>query len=186
MRYGLASVVLAVLLAACSGSSKNELYLLKPSLSQGGLANRLGRVEVMQVALPDYALASEIAVQTPDGVLRTTKNKLWADKPVAAISQLIADEISTQSKATAIVEPWPLSEPADRRLEIRITEIYAGNDGQFHLNGQYFVAPNAGAGSDIVRRFKLTTPLADDSFATIVQAQSKALQDLARAVSQLK
>lgn len=186
MRHVLFPVVLMALLAGCSGISKNELYLLKAPQSQGGLANRLGRVEVMQVALPDYAIASEMTVQDKDGVLRTQKRQLWADKPVNAITQLLANEISDQSKATAIVEPWPLSDPADRKLEVRIADIYAGNDGQFHLAGQYFVSSTGSSGADTVRRFKLSVPLADDSFGALVAAQSQALQDLARNISQLK
>lgn len=186
MRLGLHSVILISLLSACSGVSKNEMHLLKPSQEQGGLSNKLGRVEVMLVALPDYAVASEMTVQDDQGVLRAQKRQLWADKPVNAITQLLANEISEQSKATAIVEPWPLSVPADRRLEVRIADIFAGNDGQFHLTGRYFVSPTGSEGSDTVRGFDITVPLVDDSFTALVQAQSQALQNLARSIAQLK
>ena len=184
MRYAIKSALVLILLAGCSGN--NEMYLLKPAQSAAALPNKLGRVEVMQVALPDYAVASEITIQDKEGVLRAQSKKLWADKPVNAITQMIADQIAAQSKATAIVEPWPLSEPADRRLEVRISQIYAGNDGQFHLRGQYFVAPTGGQGADIMRRFDLSVPLADDGLAAVAQAELQALQDLARNIAQLK
>lgn len=179
------TIVICLLLGACSAKN-TALYLMDPPALTVHLPDRLGRVEVRDVVLPQYASAPEITVQGPDGALRPHADQLWAETPGHAVTQVLADQISALSGATAVAEPWPLSSGPDRRLEVRIERMLAGADGQFRLKGQYFISPASGEGRDIARRFDLAVPLAGSGAAAIAQAQALALQQLAGRIAQLK
>lgn len=173
-------------LAACSDPEKIARYPIDPPTAQKAVANRLGRAELREVSMPQYATAQEIPYQTPDGALRSNPDNLWADDPSRAVTLSLARQISSISGATVISEPWPLADPPARRIEVRIEQMLPGSDGQLHVSGVYFVTP-AGmeAGRDIVRRFDFTVPIADQEPGTIAKAQSAAVTVLARRIAQL-
>ncbi|MBZ4020856.1 hypothetical protein CKO11_00085 [Rhodobacter sp. TJ_12] len=188
MTFAPKPLILGTLLcAALAGCGANAaLYLVEPPAPTEQLANRLGRVEVREVVLPQYATAPEVTVQEPDGALRPQRNQLWADAPSQAITRVIAMQISAYSGATAVAEPWPLSDGPERRLEIRVAQLLAGSDGAFHLSGQYFVTPVMSPGRDVARSFNISVPLNGDGPQAIAAAQALALQQLARQIAQLK
>lgn len=182
------ALLLASLVAGCGLTTTNDtgLYLIDAPQVDAKLRNRLGRVELREVALPQYAAGQEIVRQGADGALRSGPSALWADAPARGVTQFLASQISTISGATALAEPWPLAEAPARRLRVRFERIFAGNDGMFHLEGQYFVAPTpAEEGRDIVRRFRIAEPLGGDDPAAVAAAQSRALQGLARQIAAL-
>jgi uncharacterized lipoprotein YmbA len=181
-------------LAGCSlGGSEAAMFLLDPPTQEDTLPNRLGRVELREIALPRYAAGQEVVRQGPDGALRGDPAAIWADAPARGLTQALAAQISGVSGATALAQPWPLSAPPDRTLEVRIDRIFAGSDGLFHLSGQYFVAPRD-EGRDIVRRFDIAEPLAAagpasegaPAPAAVAAAQARAVQALARQIAQLR
>lgn len=174
-------------LTACSLTGKDSaMFLIDPPAQTDTLPNRLGRVEVREVVLPQYATGQEIVRQGADGALRRNPATLWADEPARGITQALARQISGASGATALAEPWPLTTAPDRRLEVRINRIFAGGDGRFHLSGQYFIAPLAEGGRDIVRGFDLAEPITGPGAADLAAAQARAVQALARQIAQLK
>lgn len=172
-------------LAGCGGKTAT-LHLMDPPPASRHLADRLGRVEVQNVSLPHYANTPEITIQTAGGALRSLDNQLWADTPATAITRILADQISEQSGATAIAEPWPLSDGPDRRLSVRVSRLYAGADGKLHLSGRYFITPADPARRNIVRSFNISVPLARSDTSGVAQAQATALERLATRIAQLK
>lgn len=176
--------ILCALLAAC-GAKKTEMFLITPPAAVDMLPDRLGQVELRDVVLPQYASASEIAVQNATGGLVANSAQIWADLPVRAVTDVLASQISALSGATVVAEPWPLSDGPDRVLEVRVQRILAGSDGLFHLEGQYFVTRYAGDGGDVARRFDLSVPLTGTGPAAVADAQARALQALARQIAQL-
>jgi len=172
------SVVLA--LAGCSNPEKTGRYLIDAPESQANVPNRLGRVEIRDVSLPRYASSQEITYQTDDGALRSTPDNIWADDPVRGVTLFLAREITSQSGAQAIAEPWPFPDRPDRRVEIRIERMLAQANGQFALSGTYYIySGDSRNGGGIVRRFDLTEPVLAAGPAEIAAAQSRALQRLA-------
>ena len=161
------------------------MFLITPPDAVDRLPNRLGQVELRDVVLPQYAAAAEIAVQNATGGLVANSAQIWAETPVRAVTDVLAEQISALSGAIVVAEPWPLSEGPDRVLEVRVQRILAGADGLFHLEGQYFVSSFTGSGGDVVRRFDLTVPLTGPAPAAIADAQARALQALARQIAQL-
>lgn len=178
------TLLICLALAACGGKSAT-LHLMEPAAAERTLPDRLGRVEVLNVALPDYAAAPEIAAQAADGTLHSFRHQLWAATPDKTMTRILAEQISEASGATAIAEPWPLSVGPDRRLEVRVDRLFAGADGALHLAGQYFVTPAGGGGRNIVRRFDIAVPLGAGGVDAIAAAQASALQQLAALIAKL-
>lgn len=169
------------LATACAKPEKTGHYLIDgPTLSRH-LPDRLGRVMIKDVVLPQYASGQEIAYQTPDGALRSRPDQIWADDPVHAVTGFLANQITAVSGATAIAEPWPFNDPPQRQVEVRIARMLAGSDGIFHLSGRYFVTSDQG--SDLVRNFDISLAIGAPGPGAIAAAQSQALQKLAEKIA---
>ena len=161
------------------------MFLITPPEVAAELPNRLGRVELRDVVLPQYAAAAEIAVQNASGGLVASSAQIWAESPVRAVTDVLAAQISALSGAVVVAEPWPLGEGPDRVLEVRVERMLAGADGLFRLQGQYFLSSATGSGGDLARRFDLSVPLTGPGPAAVADAQARALQALARQIAQL-
>lgn len=174
------------LLAACSDPEATGRYLIDPPTPPVRVANKLGpTVELRDVSLPEYASGQEVAWQTEDGAVRSTPDNIWADSPQRAVTLTLARAISDVSGATVIAEPWPLGEPAQRRLEVRVERALAQADGVYRLSGRYFVANESGGGVNYSRSFDISVPLADNEPGTIARVQSQALSVLAQQIAAL-
>lgn len=181
----IAIVVLLVTLAGCSNPEKTGRYLIDPPASPTQVANRLGTAELKDVSLPEYASDQEVMWQTADGAIRSNPDNLWADSPQRAFTQSLAREISAISGATVIGEPWPLAEPPQRVLEVRVEKALAKSDGTYHLAGRYFVSNESSGGSNHARSFDISVPLSGSEPAAIAQAMSQAIAQLARQIATL-
>ena len=175
------------LLAGCSNPEKTGRYLIDPPTPPIRVANQLGpTVELRDVSLPDYASGQEVSWQSADGAVRSTPDNLWADNPERAVTLTLARAISDVSGATVIAEPWPLGEPAERRLEVRVEKALAQADGIYRLVGRYFVANTSSGGTNSARSFDISVPLVDANPQTIAVAQSTALSILAQQIAMLE
>ncbi|MFB2594939.1 membrane integrity-associated transporter subunit PqiC [Paracoccus sp. p4-l81] len=189
-RAAAVALCLPLALAACSNPEKTGRYLIDRPVPAKQMANRLGKAELREVSLPEYASGQEVPWQTADGAVRSNPDTLWADTQARAVTHFLAREISAVSGATVISEPWPLAEPPSNRVEVRVERMLATADGLFNLSGRYFVAPEGldgfAGGGDTVRRFDIQVPLAGEGPAAIAAAQSQALAQLAAQIAALR
>ena len=185
MRLILASAACLALLGACSNGEKTARYLIDPPETGIRVPDRLGTAELKDVSLPEYASAGEVSWQSKDGSVRSNTKKVWADNPQRAFTLTLARTISDMSGATVIAEPWPLSEPPRRTLEVRVEKALAQADGIYRLSGRYFVGDSAAGGANQARSFDISVPLAGDGPAEIARAQSQAITQLARQIATL-
>jgi uncharacterized lipoprotein YmbA len=184
--FTLPAVLSLALLAACSSPEKTGRYLIDPPTPPVRVANQLGpTVELRDVSLPEYASGQEVSWQTPDGAVRSNPDNLWADNPERAVTLTLARAISDVSGAAVIAEPWPLGEPAERRLEVRVEKALAQSDGLYRLSGRYFLADESGGGRNHARSFDISVPLANAEPQSIAVAQSNALSILAQQIAAL-
>jgi uncharacterized lipoprotein YmbA len=174
-------LLLSLLVAACGDNSAR--FLLDTPPSQQKIAVRVATIEVRDVTLPAYAASSEIMIQAEDGALRPLAQAVWADDPVRAVSLSLARNIEAVSTATASTEPWPLIDPAQVRVDVRIDRMVAQSDGQFQLAGQFSIAAPDGAVRESLNRFDILQPLAADTPDAIAQATSAVLLTLARQIA---
>ena len=85
--------------------------------------------------------------------------------------------------AKVAAEPWPFSENADVRLEVRFTSALAQANAQYRIAGQYFVASPLGERRDVARRFDISVPYVMASPTSIARAQSDAIRALSRQIA---
>ncbi|MDM7255395.1 MAG: PqiC family protein [Paracoccus sp. (in: a-proteobacteria)] len=181
------SFVVFAALTACSNPEKTGRFLIDPPDQGVRVANRLGSAELRDVSLPEYASGQEVSWQTEDGAVRSNPKSLWADNPQRAFTLTLARAISDISGATVIAEPWPLSAPPRRRLEVRVEKALAGADGVYRLTGRYFVSTeDFSGGADTARSFNIAIPLAAEGPGAIARAQSQAISQLAAQIAQLQ
>lgn len=184
--FSLPPILMIGLLAACSDPLDKAGYLIDPPTPPIRVANQLGpTVELRDVSLPEYAAGQEIAWQTADGAVRSTPDDLWADQPERAFTITLARAISDVSGAAVIAEPWPLGQPAERKLEVRIEKALAQANGIYQLSGRYFLSSDDAGGTNYVRGFDISVPIADTMPATVAVAQSSALSILAQQIATL-
>lgn len=173
-------------LAACSDPLKTERFQIAPPPAARSLPDRIGSAVLRDVSLPQYASDQEIAFQTEDGAVRSDPKKLWADNPQRAITLALASQISDVSGAQVIAEPWPLSEPASRAIEVRVERLLATAQGTMRMTGRYYVSAQSGTGADIVRSFDIEVPVAASGQGAIAAAESAAVAALAKQIAALR
>ena len=172
-------------LAACSGpTNRVDLVPLQSELRRTALVSS---VMVRTVSLPTYAAAEELAIQSPDGLIVTEGDILWADLPDRAATLTITRHLNTILSAVVGPDPWPFVDLPDAVVEVRVEEIIAGGDGVFRLRGQYFVGGDKVRFRNTVQSFSYTSPLADFGFGSVAAAQSQVLlalsEDIAKTLS---
>ncbi|MDP0928132.1 PqiC family protein [Paracoccus onubensis] len=181
------ALLLGMLLAltACSNPEKTGRFLIDPPSGSGQVPNRLGSAELKDVSLPEYASDQEVMWQTEDGAIRSNPDNLWADNPQRAFTLALAREISDISGATVIGEPWPLAEPPQRELVVRVEKALAQADGIYRLSGRYFVSDQSSGGTNHARSFDISVPLQGNQPAAIARAMSQAIGQLAGQIATL-
>ncbi len=182
MRNTAAAVVMAVLLAAC-GSDPEIRFDVPPAPTGGRIGVSVGSVEVREVSLPLYADLEPIAVEVAGGGILTDGSLLWADDPSRQITQALSMALAALTRVQVAAEPWPFSDPAEARVEVRFSRALAGADGLYRLTGQYYVASPFGDRRDVARDFEIAQPWVPGNVGTIARARAAAVDDLARLIA---
>lgn len=174
-------MALPLSLTACGGNSAR--YLLDAPSAEQRARVAVSTIEIREVTLPAYAGASEILLQGADGSLRPAAGAVWADDPVRALTLALARNLDDGTTATAAAEPWPLEEPADVRVEVRIERMVAQSDGQFRMTGQYAIAAPERAVRESINRFDILQPVTDATPGAVAQATGAAMLTLSRQIA---
>ncbi len=183
--FSLLPLGLALALAACGGNAPR--YLIDPPAAQLRLTTPARTIMLRDVSLPEYASASEIAVQEAGGAVRNARRALWADRPERAVTLALARQLDAALSATVAAEPWPLSGLPDAEIEVRVAHSLAGADNVFRLQGQYYVRADGmrhgmrlGPAS---APFAISVPMQGTEPADIARAQSAAIAELAATIA---
>lgn len=179
LRIAAISLAAALPLLSCGDTSARFPIAAVPEAKVAKTRVAVGSIEVSDVSLPTYAAASEIVVEQENGALSVVSKAIWADDPVRGVTGALTRSLELRSTASAASEPWPLAEPADVRLEIRVDRMIARIDGTFELSGQFAIAAPEGAVRESIQRFEVSAPMADNSPAAIAKATGTAIDELA-------
>jgi uncharacterized protein len=121
-------------------------------------------------------------VEDADGALRPVPKAIWADDPQRAVTGALARSIDVRSSANVSAEPWPLSDAADVRLEVRVGDMIARANGVFSMTGQFALSSQSDAIADSLQRFVIDVPLSDTSAASVATATGRAIDGLAEKI----
>lgn len=150
-------------LAACSGDGLRYPVETAPASSTSApMRLRVSTIELRDVVLPDYAEDSQMQLRNADGALVAVEGAQWAAPTAQAITAELARGLDLGSTASVAAEPWPLSEPAQVRLSVRIDRMLAGADGQLQLGGQFAVSSPDLVMREFIERFDIAVPIAAD------------------------
>lgn len=174
--------LLVLFLAAC-GTGNEARYLIEPEPVESKVRLVVGTLEVRDVSLPAYASEPDILAEAADGALYAQGDSVWADDPVQGVTSALVRVLSERTTATVAAEPWPLSDPAQVRLDVRVNRIYARADGTFVLSGQFAVASPDAVVREFVRSFDVRVPLSGEGGGAVAAAQSAAIAELGRLVA---
>ncbi len=172
-------LALALTLAGCG---KDSQFLVEATPPPREVGLRVGSLELREVSLPAYATAADILLEEPGGALRPIRKAVWADGSAKGVTAEMARSLDLRTTAEVAAEPWPLAEPADARLEVRIERIVARADGTFQLAGQYALASPDGRVREFIDRFDIRVPVAGDGPAAIATANGVAVGQLSDAI----
>lgn len=173
----------ATMLAACS-SGNEARYLIDPPAASAERPARVATVELRDVSLPAYASAVEISRLEADGALRNLPDSLWADDPVRGVTQALARSLDSASRATVAAEPWPLSDPAQAIVNIRIERLVARADGKLELAAQFAIASPDGLIRERIGRFETTVEMGGEGPDAIAAAAGQAIARLAERLAE--
>lgn len=169
-------LLLLPLLAACGTEPRYRIDSAAPVTAQRLAVSTL---EVREVSLPAYAEASEILIEDASGALTQVESALWADDPRRAMTQSLAERLGLISSATVAAEPWPLEEPSQAAVHVRVSSMVARANGTFELSGQYALSSYDRIIRERVTRFDIRTQLPSAGAAGIAAAAGAATDQLA-------
>lgn len=172
---------LTALMTACSGPTSR--LDMAPFESQINLRSSVGSAMVRTVSLPTYAAAEELAIETPEGLISSDDDVLWADDPARAVTLALTRNIGSIINAKVGPDPWPFAGLPDVAIDVRVTRMIAGANGAFHLEGQFFVGGDGIDYTNSTNGFTISTPLASQTPAAIATAQSQALVALSEQIA---
>ncbi len=181
MKRRLIGTLALAVLVACSGTTTRIAY--PPVTSDLKLRALVGSALVQTVSLPAYAAAEELAVETAPGVITSTGELLWADLPDRAVTLKIASHLDEILSATVGPEPWPFPGLPDVNIDIRVSDMVARADGQFHLSGQFYVGGDGIDFRNSSTPFDIAIPLASTEPAAVADAQAQALLRLSESIA---
>ena len=169
------------LLAACGGptmrldvaTADSDLRLAAPFRS----------AIVRTVQLPTYAAAEEIAVETAPGVITQSDDLLWGDAPDRAMTLAVARQLDDILSATVGPDPWPFAGLPDVAVDIRVSDMIAGADGVFRLDGQFYTGGDGIDWPNASESFAIAVPLAGTEPGAIAAAQAAAVRELSERIA---
>lgn len=180
MTRRIVALTLAAALPLASCGDTNARFPIASVASEVPVKARVAvrSLVVRDVSLPAYAAATEIVVEEEGGALMVIPKAIWADDPVRGVTGALARSLDLRSTASVAAEPWPLIDPADAQLEVRIERMVAKMDGLFEMSGQFAIASPDGAVRESIERFAVTAQMADTTPAAVAQATGVAIDQL--------
>ncbi|WP_128254017.1 PqiC family protein [Falsirhodobacter deserti] len=173
-------LLLVAALAACGTS---PAYQLQTQPVAQKLTTNARSIMVREVSMPDYATDDEMARQDASGAVQVMSRVRWADLQPRAVTLALARQLNAGLSATVAPEPWPLSGLPDGEIDVRVDRILAAADGNFHLDGIYYVRAEGVQLGATSRDFAITVPLEGEDPAQIAAAQSAAVAQLAAQIA---
>lgn len=181
MRHSIMITATFMALAACSAPI-NRLNTV-PVTSDLSVNPAVSSLMIRSVSLPSYAAAEEVAFQSPEGLIATAPDVLWADEPERAVTLQITRHLNDIMGITVGPDPWPFASLPDVAVEIRVEDMLARADGTFQFRGQYFLGGDGIDYRNASYNFDLTEPLIGEGLTGLAQARAAAVLKLSEAIA---
>ncbi|GAB5447618.1 PqiC family protein [Gymnodinialimonas sp.] len=175
------TIVLAFFLAGCGGEPAR--LSISPAASDMQTRVSVRSVVVGDIALPEYANASEVARETEDGLIEILPDLIWADVPEDAMANAVVRHLSQITNASVARAPWPLSSFPDAELTVRAERMLVRADGQLHLSGQFAIRREDGEWAERIRSFDVVVPVRGEGLPALADAHAQAWRTLSEQIA---
>lgn len=170
---------LALILAACGSAPR---YVVESPPPTEVVRLPVATLEVRDLVLPGHASGTEVLIESADGGLIEAGGAIWADDAVRAHTATLARALDAGSTATVAAEPWPLQQPAQAQVLVRVDRMLGRADGRFDLDAQVAITSPDRHLRERIERIAITTALPSADAAGIAQASGTALRLLAERI----
>jgi uncharacterized lipoprotein YmbA len=166
------------LLAALSACGASDYYLLPPEATTAPARSSRTSLVVMDVDLPAYAGALEIAALGQGGAVTLSKDALWADTPQRALTRHLVAALQRRLGGQVAADPWPAYDPPAFQLRVVVDRMIGAPDTALDFAGQYILVSSSGAmvASD---RFQITVPPQGPGYPGLLADHARAVELLA-------
>lgn len=187
MKYVLISLLASALLLvnACSTRSpSSNFYLLENELSQTERTGNL-RIGLGPVKVADYLQKPQIAIRTKTSQIIFSEFERWASDLRGLIINSLQYDLGNELKTDNVFEyPWRKSDQVDYAIQLDIHRF----DASFDESSAYIEAKmvlTSPQGQSVARAFAITESLSSNTYAAVVSAERRLLQQLAKQIAEI-
>lgn len=184
-------LVIAPFLNGCMGKSPPpNFYILTPLQevqkdSQKSVSESMIAIGIGPVTLADYIDQPKIITRTGDNQLVRAEFDRWAGSFKDNVTNVLAENISFLRATEQVhIYPWHLSLPIDYQIQLDILRCDGVLGQEVQLVARWSIFHGRDKKLLVTNRSNIYEPVADQSYASFVAAQSKALERLSREIAQ--
>jgi uncharacterized lipoprotein YmbA len=178
--------VLCLMLTGCVGTQSSKFYMLE-SMS-GGIPSGAGApfdqkisVGMGPVTIPDYLDRPQIVTRTSQNSVLLAEFDRWAEPLAGTLTRTLAENLSALLHSEYVVAyPWPSSIEVSYQILVELFRFDGILGEKAILDVQWSVVGKRGKRVLLLKRSTFVEPIREASFAALVSAESRALDNLSR------
>ena len=188
MNHGVASVVIGFSLlaqAGCAGSKPSRYYLLSaPPPALRGKADQGVSVGIGPVEFPKYLDRPQIVTRGSENRLLLGEFDRWAEPLQENFARVLAENLGVLLSTDNVAQyPWKRSTQIDYQIIVLVDRFDAVMGGDAVLHARWSVRDGDGQTSVPHRASRIAEPAASSEYEAIVQAESRAIEELSRQIA---
>jgi uncharacterized lipoprotein YmbA len=188
MNHRVASVIIGLSLLAQAGcaSSKPSRYYLLSALgpTQSAKEDQGVSVGVGPIELPKYLDRPQIVTRGSQNRLYLGEFDRWAEPLEQNFARVLAENLAALLSTDDVVQyPWKRSARVDYQIIVMVNRFDAAMGGDTVLHARWTVCDGDGQTVVPPRASRITEPAASADYEAIVQAGSRALEQLSRQIA---
>jgi uncharacterized protein len=178
--------VLLLILAGCATSQSSKFYMLESMSGNipvvgGEPFDQAISVGLGPVTIPDYLDRPQIVTRTSQNSVLLAEFDRWAEPLSGTITRTLAENLSSLLHTDNVVPyPWPASVDVSYQVLVELFRFDGILGEKAILDAQWSVLGKRGKKVLLLKRSMFVEPTREASFAALVSAESRALDNLSR------
>lgn len=188
MNHWVASVIIGLSLlaqAGCASSKPSRYYLLSAlSLTESAKEDQGVAVGIGPIGFPKYLDRPQIVTRGSQNRLHLGEFDRWAEPLEQNFARVLAENLAALLSTDDVVQyPWKRSTQTDYQIIVTVNRFDAAIGGDTVLHARWSVCDGDGRTIVPPRASRLAEPAGSPDYEAIVQAGSRALEQLSRQIA---
>ncbi len=181
--------VLLMTLTGCATSQSSKFYMLESMsgtipVDGGAPFDRSVSVGLGPVTIPDYLDRPQIVTRTNQNSILLAEFDRWAEPLSGTVTRTLAENLSSLLHTDNVVPyPWPGSVDVEYQVLVELYRFDGVLGEKAILDAQWSVLGKRGKKVLLLKRSIFVEPTREGSFASLVSAESRALDNLSREIA---